>query len=302
MAVSIPYVREIDYQHGRMDRVSKLIRRVIASNTGGFTYTGTGTYIIGTGRVAVVDPGPLDMAHVQAILDGIKGETISHILITHTHLDHSPATVPLKKLAGNPPSYGFGPHGSGKGILEGQSVEAGGDKLFKPDVTVRHGDVIEGDGWSVECVHTPGHTSNHICYALREEKALFTGDHVMGWSTSVISPPDGDMKDYMASLELLLPRNDEVYWPTHGAPIRDPKPFVRAFIEHRHDREAQITACLRDGIGRIPDMVPRMYATIDKQLWPAAGRSVLAHLLHMVETGRAKCAGQPGPDAVYSAA
>ena len=301
MAVTIPYVREIEYEHGRMDQVSPLIRRVIASNTGGFTYTGTGTYIIGKGKVAVVDPGPLDMAHVDAIVRGLAGETITHILITHTHMDHSPATVPLKQRMGNPPSYGFGPHGSGKAGFDGHQAEEGGDRDFKPDVVVKHGDIIEGDGWSVECVHTPGHTSNHICFALREENALFTGDHVMGWSTSVISPPDGDMKDYLRSLEILLPRNDQVYWPTHGAPIRDPKPFVRAFIEHRHDREAQITACLKTGIGKIPEMVPVMYKDVDQKLWPAAGRSVLAHLLHMVETGRAKCAGDPGPDSVYSA-
>jgi glyoxylase-like metal-dependent hydrolase (beta-lactamase superfamily II) len=300
MATVIPFVRDLTFEYGAMMQITPMLRRVIARNPSGFTHVGTGTYVIGKGRVAVIDPGPLDMDHVQAIVNGLKGETITHILITHTHMDHSPATVPLKKLMGNPKSYGFGPHGSGKGILEGQQVEAGGDKEFAPDVTVRHGDVIQGDGWTVECVHTPGHTSNHICYALREEKALFTGDHVMGWSTTVISPPDGDMKDYMRSLEILLPRNDEVYWPTHGPAIRDPQNFVHAYMGHRHDREAQIAACLKDGIGRIPDMVPRMYKDVDPALWSAAGRSVLAHLLHMVETGRAKCAGAPGPDAVYS--
>jgi len=302
MGVVIPYVRELTFEYGAMQQISPMIRRVIARNPSGFTQHGTGTYIIGKGKVAVIDPGPLDMDHVQAIVDGLKGETITHILITHTHMDHSPATTPLKKLMGNPPSYGYGPHGSGKGVLEGQTVEAGGDRDFVPDVTVRHGDIIRGDGWTVECVHTPGHTSNHVCFALLEEKALFTGDHVMGWSTTVISPPDGDMKDYMHSLDILLPRDDEVYWPTHGPAIRDPQNFVRAYIAHRQDREAQIAACLKDGVGRIKDMVPVMYKDVDEKLWPAAGRSVLAHLLHMVETGRAKCEGAAGPDSLYAAA
>ncbi len=301
MSVVIPFVRDLVFEYGAMQQITPLVRRVIAHNPSGFTHKGTGTYVIGKGKVAVIDPGPLDMAHVQAIVDGLKGETITHILITHTHMDHSPATTPLKKLMGNPPSYGYGPHGSGKGVLTGQTVEAGGDKEFAPDVVVRHGDLIKGDGWSFECVHTPGHTSNHICYALREEKALFTGDHVMGWSTTVISPPDGDMKDYMASLDILLPRDDETYWPTHGPAIKDPQNFVRAYMGHRHDREAQITACLKDGVGRIPDMVKIMYQDVSPTLWNAAGRSVLAHLLHMVETGRAKCAGDAGPDSIYAA-
>ncbi|HAK63094.1 MAG TPA: MBL fold metallo-hydrolase [Alphaproteobacteria bacterium] len=302
MSVVIPYVRELNFEYGAMERVSPMIRRVIARNPSGFTQHGTGTYVIGQGEVAVIDPGPLDMAHVRAIMDGLRGETITHILITHTHMDHSPATAPLKELSNNPRSYGFGPHGVGKKVLVGQSVEAGGDKDFVPDVTVRHGEVIRGKGWTFECVHTPGHTSNHLCFGLREEKALFTGDHVMGWSTTVISPPDGDMKDYMHSLEILLDRDDEIYWPTHGPAIRDPQNFVRAYIAHRHEREAQIMACLKEGVGRIADMVPVMYRDVDAKLWPAAGRSVLAHLLHMVDTGRAACEGEAGADSIYRAA
>lgn len=302
MPVVIPYVRELTFEYGAMERVSPMIRRVIARNPSGFTQHGTGTYVIGQGEVAVIDPGPLDMAHVEAIVNGLKGETITHILITHTHMDHSPATAPLKKLCNNPPSYGFGPHGVGKKVLVGQSVEAGGDSNFVPDVTVRHGGVIRGKGWTFECVHTPGHTSNHLCFGLREEKALFTGDHVMGWSTTVISPPDGDMKDYMHSLEILLARDDETYWPTHGPAIKDPQNFVRAYIAHRHEREAQILSCLKEGVGRIADMVPVMYRDVDAKLWPAAGRSVLAHLLHMADTGRVICEGEAGPDSVYRAA
>lgn len=278
MAVEIPYVREIEFDYGASEEVSPLIRRVVANNPSAFTYKGTGTYIVGHGKVAVIDPGPLLDAHVEALMSAIEGETVTHILITHTHSDHSPAAAPLKKLTGAK-TYGYGPHGAGAG-------EEDGDTDFVPDVELRHGDVIFGEGWTVEAVHTPGHTSNHLCFALREEKVLFSGDHVMGWSTSIVSPPDGDMTAYMASLELLLGRDDETYWPTHGPAIRDPKALVRAFIAHREDREHQIIAQLKAGRARIADMVPVMYAAVDKRLHPAAARSVLAHMGRLVAQGR----------------
>jgi glyoxylase-like metal-dependent hydrolase (beta-lactamase superfamily II) len=278
MAVEIPYVREIEFDYGASEEVSPLIRRVVADNPSAFTYKGTGTYIVGHGKVAVIDPGPLLDAHVEALMRALEGETVTHILITHTHSDHSPAAAPLKKLTGAK-TYGYGPHGSGAG-------EEDGDTDFVPDVELRHRDVIFGDGWTIEAVHTPGHTSNHLCFALREEKVLFSGDHVMGWSTSIVSPPDGDMTAYMASLELLLGRDDETYWPTHGPAIRDPKTLVRAFIAHREDREHQIIAQLKAGRTRIADMVPVMYAAVDKRLHPAAARSVFAHMGRLVAQGR----------------
>jgi glyoxylase-like metal-dependent hydrolase (beta-lactamase superfamily II) len=289
--MGIPFVRDIEFNYGRVDRVSPMIRRVIARNPGPFTYTGTGVYIIGQGQVAVIDPGPLIDEHVEALLKALGGETVSHILVTHTHNDHSPAAAPLKAATGAK-TYAYGPHGSG--IEEGPKVEEGGDMAFRPDVEIRHGDMIEGASWTIECVHTPGHTSNHMCFALREEKALFTGDHVMGWSTSVIAPPDGNMKAYMRSLRLLLDRDDEIFWPTHGPPITDPKPFVEAFIRHREAREAQIMQCLDQGITTIPDMVARMYQDVDRRLHPAAARSVLAHMIHMVDAGHVRTAdGRP---------
>lgn len=297
MAVTIPYAREIDFDYGRVDQVSPLIRRVIAKNPGPFTFTGTGTYIVGHGKVAVIDPGPNLPEHVAAILDAVKGETVTHILVTHTHLDHSPASRPLKEATGAP-TYGYGPHRSGKSE-DGVQLEEGGDTDFVPDVVVRHGQIIAGEGWTIECVHTPGHTSNHICYALKEEKALFSGDHVMGWSTSVISPPDGDMRAYMDSLRLLLGREEDIYWPTHGPPIRNAHDYVRRFIAHREDRERQIERCLSRGITRIPEMVEVMYADVDRQLHPAACRSVLAHLIHMTETGRVRADGEPSLSAEY---
>ena len=300
MAVEIPYVRDISFEYGACDEVSPLIRRVVADNPSAFTFKGTGTYIIGHGEVAVVDPGPLLMPHVEALLAALEGETVSHILITHTHSDHSPAAKPLKSLTGAP-TYAFGPHGAG---MEGAGaddvkVEEDGDMAFRPDVEIRHGDILEGEGWSVECVYTPGHTSNHMCFALREEKALFTGDHVMGWSTSIVSPPDGNMKRYMESLKLLLTRDDEIYWPTHGPAIRDPKPFVRAFIAHREEREQQILKQLAAGRTRIADMVPVVYAAVDKRLYPAAARSMLAHIEYLVERGVVTTEGKPTLGATY---
>lgn len=291
MATVLPLNRELKFEYGEMARLSPLVRRVVARNPNAFTFYGTGTYVIGNGKVAVVDPGPLIPEHVEAILAGLKGETVTHILITHTHADHSPAAAPLKEKTGAK-TYGFGPHGSGH-VDDGIAIEEGGDMAFVPDVAVKHGDVVRGEGWSAECVYTPGHTSNHMCFALREEKALFSGDHVMGWSTTVIGPPDGSMAAYMNSLEMLLARDDEIYYPTHGAPIRDPKALVRALIAHRRERDAQIAACLDKGIAKIPEMVAEMYKDVDKKLHGAAGLSVYAHLIHMVGEGRAKTDGAP---------
>lgn len=298
MATVIPFNRELAFEYGAVDRLSPLVRRVIARNPSAFTFHGTGTYIIGpapgTASVAIVDPGPDLAEHIDAVLGAVRGETVSHILVTHTHLDHSPAVAAVKAATGAP-SYAFGPHGRGTG----ESVEEGADFEFAPDHRVGDGDVIEGAGWSVEAVHTPGHTSNHLCFALREENAFFPGDHVMGWSTTIVSPPDGDMRAYMASLQKLLARSEAIYYPTHGAPISEPVPYVSALLAHRHEREDQILACLAEGIGSIADMVARMYADVDPRLHRAAARSVLSHMIHMVETGRAACDGEPGPDTVF---
>jgi len=282
--LAIPFDRTFTAPYEVEQRVSPLIARVLTDNPGPFTFKGTGVYIVGDKNVAVIDPGPDTPAHVEALKRALDGKRIAHILVTHTHNDHSPAAQPLKEWSGAK-TYAFGPHGSGKSD-DGPKLEEGGDTAFMPDVRVKDGDVIAGDGYTFECVYTPGHTSNHMCFGLREEKALFTGDHVMGWSTTVVTPPDGDMAAYMASLRRLLVRDDEVLYPTHGAPVRDPKAFVQAYIDHRLEREAQIVACLRDGITTIPDMVARMYVDTDKRLHPAAARSVLAHLIQMQREGR----------------
>jgi glyoxylase-like metal-dependent hydrolase (beta-lactamase superfamily II) len=288
-AMAIPFNRNFDAPYGERVALTPLVSRVLANNGGPFTFKGTGVYLLGTRDVMVIDPGPDMPEHVAALKHAIGDARVSHILITHTHTDHSPAAKPLKEWSGAK-TYAFGPHGSGKSESS-VKVEEGGDRNFVPDVLVRDGDVIEGDGFAVECVFTPGHTSNHMCFALREEKALFTGDHVMGWSTTVVAPPDGNMTAYMASLRKLMARDDAILWPTHGGPVRDPKPFVQAYIDHRLDREAQIVACLKDGIATIPDMVARMYKDVDKRLHPAAARSVLAHLIQMTNEGRVAVEG-----------
>ncbi len=282
--MAIPFDRSFDAPYEQLQRLSPLIARLLTDNPGPFTFKGTGVYVVGGGEAAVIDPGPDTPAHVEALKRALDGRRVSHILVTHTHNDHSPAAAPLKQWSGAK-TYAFGPHGAGK-TDDGVKLEEGGDMAFVPDVRVKDGDVIQGNGFAFECVYTPGHTSNHMCFALKEEKALFTGDHVMGWSTTVVTPPDGDMADYMASLRKLLARDDAVLYPTHGGPIRDPKPFLRAYIDHRLEREAQIVACLRDGLDTIPAMVARMYADVDKRLHPAASRSVLAHLLQMEREGR----------------
>ena len=299
MATKIPFTYEFDYEYGKPQTLTPLIRRVLANNPSGFTFRGTGTYIIGRGDVAVIDPGPMMEDHIEALKSSLEGERVTHILITHTHMDHSPAAKPLKAYW-NAPTLGYGPHGAGK-RESGVQVEEGGDMDFVPDVTLRHGDIIEGNGWTIECVYTPGHTSNHMCFALKEEKALFTGDHVMGWSTSVISPPDGDMTQYMKSLQLLLERDDEVYWPTHGTCIRDVKNYIQAFIDHRLDREAQILDCLGNGYHSINDMVPVMYTDTDKRMYGAAARSVLAAMMRLVDTGKVECSdASPGLESEFS--
>ncbi|MBV9905469.1 MAG: MBL fold metallo-hydrolase [Alphaproteobacteria bacterium] len=281
--MAIPFIKEFEPQYGELVRVSPLISRIVARNPGPFTFRGTGVYIVGHDEVAVIDPGPDMPEHLEALKRALAGRRVTHILVTHCHSDHSPAAKPLKAWTGAT-TYGFGPHGSGQD--DGPKVEAGGDMDFVPDVRVKDGDIIRGKDFTFECVYTPGHTSNHMCYALKEEKALFTGDHIMGWSTTVVTPPDGDMADYIKSVEKLEARDDRTLYPTHGAPVTDPKPFLAAYREHRLDRERQVLDAIRDGLTTIPKMVERMYAAVDKGLWPAASRSVLGHLIKLEREGR----------------
>jgi glyoxylase-like metal-dependent hydrolase (beta-lactamase superfamily II) len=297
MAVEIPFRRDFAFEYGRLEPVAPGIRRIIARNPGPFTFRGTGTYVIGEGEVAVIDPGPDLPEHVEALLMDLAGERVTHILVTHTHRDHSPAAAAVKEATGAP-TYGFGPHAGGRRGEAG--VEEGGDWDFMPDVAVKDGDEIAGDGWRFEAVHTPGHTSNHLCFAMPDSGVLFSGDHVMGWSTSVIAPPDGDMAAYMNSLDKLLLRRDAIYWPTHGPAITAPQDHVRAFIAHRREREAGIVECHKAGTGTIDAMVERLYVGLDPSLRRAAGRSVLAHLVDLVARGVATCDGPTTTEAHYA--
>lgn len=293
----IPYVREIKFDYGACDQVSPLIRRVVANNPGPFTYLGTGTYIVGRGQVAVIDPGPDLPEHLEALMAALEGETVTHILVTHHHSDHSPLAEPLKARTGAPI------YGCPVAIPDAQSsviTEAGADFGFKPDIDICGGGaVFEGPGWTLEAIATPGHTSNHICFALKEEDALFSGDHIMGWSTTVVSPPDGDMTAYMESLDLVKARGFKTLWPTHGPPVTEVTPFIDAYIAHRRAREAQVLKALAEGHGRIKDMVPVLYAETDKRLWPAAARSVLGHMIDLVRRGIVTTDGEANLDSDY---
>ncbi len=298
---AINFLRDFAFEYGAAETLSPLIRRVVARNPSPFTFKGTGTYIVGRGSVAVIDPGPALPEHIDALLAALAGETVSHILVTHTHLDHSPAAAALKRATGAP-TLGFGPHGTnqhGATRSEGAGGEEGADRDFVPDLALRDGDVVEGKGWRMAAVHTPGHTSNHLCFALEDEKVLFSGDHVMGWSTSVIAPPDGDMAAYLRALDKLLVRDDAVYWPTHGPAIPDPKTHVRAFIAHRRERADAILRRLAAGDETVPALVDAIYLGLDPRLRGAAGRSVLSHLIALIEEDAVACEGPPSVGARF---
>jgi glyoxylase-like metal-dependent hydrolase (beta-lactamase superfamily II) len=267
---------------GLAETIEPLVRRVLAGNPSAFTFTGTQTYVVGNGAdVAVIDPGPADDAHIDAILATVGDARIAAILCTHTHRDHSPAAAPLKARTGAP-IIGCAPLTLSD---DGPRSDEAFDTTYAPDRVLTDGERVTGDGWTLEAVATPGHTSNHLCLALLESGALFTGDHVMGWSTSVISPPDGDMAAYMASLAKLQDRADRVYYPAHGPAVDNPAQLVRGMMGHRKQRERQVLRLLEGGPQAIVDMVPEMYKGVDKGLYGAAGRSVLAHLIDLQNRG-----------------
>jgi glyoxylase-like metal-dependent hydrolase (beta-lactamase superfamily II) len=261
----------------RTVRLEPLVRRLLAPNPSPFTFAGTQTYIVGHSEVAVIDPGPDLPEHIEAILAATAGETVTAIMCTHTHRDHSPAARALQATTGAP-IIGCAPL-----MLEdvGPRADASFDAGYRPDRVMADGETVAGPGWTLEAVATPGHTSNHLCFALRESGALFSGDHVMRWSTTVVSPPDGDMADYMMSLGKLIERNDRIYYPAHGDPVEEPRRFVSAIASHRRQRERQILNLLGEEAQPIQSMVERMYSGLDPRLHGAAGRSVLAHLIDL---------------------
>lgn len=294
--MAIPFVTEMEFEYGVPQQVSPLIRRVVAHNPGPFTYRGTGVYIIGKGEVAVIDPGPDQPGHLDVLLKAVKGERVTHIFVTHGHMDHSPAAHPLAEATG---AKVFA---CGIPVIASHSeirLEAGDDLEFIPDVKINDGDTFTGPGWTIEAVFTPGHTTHHMAYALKEENALFPGDHIMGWSTTVISPTDGEMTAYLDSLDKVLRRDYATLWPTHGPPVRDVRPFVQAYIDHRMAREAQILEQLRQGQTHIKSIVPILYANVGKHLHPAACHSVLAHMIRLVHLGVVRSDGSLTVDSEY---
>ena len=287
----IPFVTLDEPRYGEAVQVSPLVRRVIANNPSKYTYFGTGTYIIGGRDVAVIDPGPQLDEHRGALQAALRDLTVRAVLVTHCHSDHSPLAQWLAAETGAP-TVAFGPHvvmddgDIDADIEDGVTMEEAIDTAFDPDVRIGDGEVAAaGDGWTIHGVFTPGHTSNHMCYALEEERALFTGDHVMGWSTTVVSPPDGDMRAYIDSLRKVIDRHDSSLWPTHGAPVTEPEPFLRAFLDHRLEREAQVLDAVCAGTSTIEAIVKVLYADVREELHKAAGRSVLAHLVKLVDDG-----------------
>jgi glyoxylase-like metal-dependent hydrolase (beta-lactamase superfamily II) len=265
----------------RTETLSPLVRRVLANNPSPFTFTGTQSFIVGRGEVALIDPGPDLPEHVDALLAAVRGERIAAILCTHTHRDHSPAAREINSATGAP-VIGCAPLALQD---EGPRADDSFDHEYSPDRVLEDGEQLAGDGWTLKAVATPGHTSNHLCFELEEERILFSGDHVMGWSTTIVSPPDGDMSAYMASLAKLQGRDDRLYYPAHGPVVEAPQKLLRGLILHRRQREGQILAEIRGGEGSIPAMVRRMYREIDPRLHPAAERSVLAHLIDLEVRG-----------------
>lgn len=296
----IPFNRDFPLPTATVDHVAPGIRRIVAANPGPFTFTGTVSYIIGSGKVAIIDPGPLNEAHRDALLDAVRGETVTHIFVTHTHRDHSPGAAAIKAATGAT-VFAEGPHRAARASHENEKpvLEAGIDRDFRPDVAIEDGAVVEGDGWALEAIAVPGHTANHMVFAWPGRGLIFVGDHIMGWSTSVVAPPDGAMADYMASLGKIAAREEDVYFPAHGPHISEARRYARHYIRHRQAREASILHRLTKGAADIPTLVRAIYIGIDPRLVPAAGLSVLAHLEDLVEREVVKTDGAPALEGSY---
>jgi glyoxylase-like metal-dependent hydrolase (beta-lactamase superfamily II) len=300
MSDDLTFDKSFDLAPGRVEEVLPGVRRIVADNPGPFTFKGTLTYILGRGKVAIIDPGPEDENHIKAVLDAVRGETVTHIFVTHTHRDHSPATPAIKAATGAT-VYAEGPHRAARPLNAGEAprMEASNDTDFRPDHALADGDVVSGDGWSLEAVTTPGHTANHMAFALKDSDLMFSGDHVMGWSTTIVAPPDGAMADYMSSLDKLTARKESVYLPGHGGAIREAPRFVAGLILHRKAREASILHRLGKGATDIATIVRAVYIGLDPRLVRAAGFSVLAHIEDLVARGAVATDGPPSINGVY---
>ena len=300
MAETPAFDKDAAPQPERLETVSPLLRRLVAPNGGPFTATGTCTYIVGHGKVSVVDPGPDDPTHLDRLITALGAEQIETIVLTHTHRDHADGVARLKTLTGAR-VYGCAPHHSARPLADGERnlLDASSNRDYVPDVEMKEGDVLDGSNHHLEAIHTPGHTANHLAFIVREEKRLLSGDHVMAWSTSIVAPPDGSMGDYMRSLEKLLALDVENYWPGHGGPVREPHRFVRALIHHRRMREASILHRITEGDQTIANVVTAIYQNLDSRLVYAARLSVFAHLEDLVARGVVRCEGTLGLDGIF---
>jgi len=277
----IQFNRTFTPRYGVVETIAPGTRRILANNPGPFTFHGTGTYLIGQGEVAVIDPGPAIPSHIENILSALgPTETITHILITHTHTDHSAGAALLKAQTGAP-TFGFAPHATGD--IDADSMEAGVDRDFEPDFAVQDGEHLRSGDWDIEAVHTPGHCSNHLCFSYKNQNLLFCGDHLMAWSTTVIIPPDGSVRQYLQSLEKLKTRKEKTYWPTHGAEIANPLRFIDQVIRHRKERIYRINASVREGCHDPGAIRQRLYSDIAPSLYKAAELSILASLQYLIE-------------------
>ena len=294
MADEISFDRNFNALPGRSEEVAPGVRRVLAPNPSPFTFTGTCSYIVGEGTVAILDPGPDDPAHIAALLDAVRGETVAQIVLTHTHRDHTAGVPALRRKTGAK-TYGEGRHRAARPLHDGEAVplDAGGDRDFVPDVRLRDGEMIEGPGFRLEAVATPGHTANHLAFALKGTDVLFSGDHVMAWSTSIVAPPDGSMSDYLQSLQKLLARPESLYLPGHGPGARDAHALVERYIAHRGARETAILRKLERGESDVPALVQAIYIGLDPKLTKAAAMTMLAHLEHLVDRGMVETDGPP---------
>jgi glyoxylase-like metal-dependent hydrolase (beta-lactamase superfamily II) len=300
MSEDIPFDKSFDLAAGQVEEVMPGLRRLMADNPSPFTYKGTVSYIVGRGRVAILDPGPEHEQHIATLLDAVRGETVTHVFVTHTHRDHSPAAARIKAATGAI-VVAEGPHRAARPLHlgENQRLEASGDLAFRPDLAIPDGESVSDGGWTLEAITTPGHTANHMAYAYKQAGVLFSGDHVMAWSTPVVAPPDGAMGDYMASLDKLSKRPESTYFPGHGGAVRDAPRFVQYYIRHRRAREASILRRLAKGAADIPTIVRAVYIGLDPRLVSAAGLSVLAHLEDLLARGLVVSDGEPSLTSVY---
>jgi len=300
MTDDIVFDKTFDLGPGQVEEVAPGVRRLLCDNPSPFTFKGTVSYIVGRGEVAIIDPGPDDPRHIAALLDAVRNESVTHVFVTHTHVDHSHGAARVKEATGAI-TLAEGPHRAARPLHIGEAkrLEASADSDFRPDHALADGEVVAGKDFAIEAVATPGHTANHMAFALRGTDLLFSGDHVMAWNTSIIAPPDGAMSDYMNSLKKLLRRSERVFLPGHGGMVREAPSFVRQYIAHRHAREAAILARLRDGEADIPELVRAIYVGLDPRLVGAAGLSVLAHLEGLVARGFVATDGPPAIASVY---